>query len=40
MRTLNETHPRPVAGLVGHRGGITYIDSKVLYTSFVQLFHM
>jgi WD40 repeat protein len=29
MRTLNESDPRPVAGLVGHSGGITYIDSKV-----------
>lgn len=28
MRTLNESDPRPVAGLVGHSGGITYIDSK------------
>ena len=29
LRIVNESHPRPVAAMAGHRGGITFIDSKV-----------
>ncbi|XP_062501230.1 DDB1- and CUL4-associated factor 11-like [Corticium candelabrum] len=28
LRIVNESHPRPVAAMAGHRGGITFIDSK------------
>ena len=28
-RTLDESHPKPVGVLAGHRDGITFIDSRV-----------